>query len=95
MKDPDRAVERIVGTSRLPVRTDVETNEKIQAALAGDWVVKSFAAEVPFGRGNLPLSNQQAVYLALSKEIQAVMTGVKTVDQALIDAEVAIKAEFP
>lgn len=95
VKDPDRAVERIVGTSRLPVRTDVETNEKIQAALAGDWVVKSFAAEVPFGRGNIPLSNQQAVYLALSKEIQAVMTGVKTVDQALIDAEVAIKAEFP
>lgn len=28
VKDPDRAVERIVGTSRLPVRTDVETNEK-------------------------------------------------------------------
>lgn len=93
--DADRAVERIAGTARLPVRTDIATNEKIQAALKGDWVVKSFAAEVPFGRGVLPLSNQQAVYLALSKEIQAVMTGVKTVDQALVDAEVAIKAEFP
>ncbi len=91
---PERSVERLQVTGQLPVRDDNETNSVIQAALTSSWVSKTYATRVPYSRPMIPLTNQQAVYLALSKQLQAVMTGVKTIDVALADAEKAVKAEF-
>ena len=94
LDDPERAVERIQATGGLPVRDDVETSKPIQDALAGNWVAKTYAGVMQYTRPMIPLTNQQAVYLVLSKQMQAVMTGVKPVEQALAEGEKAVKAEF-